>query len=134
MIELREIDTARAMLKQTQVFTRMKVEDPERCNRLESLCSRTYFDAKCALSGQRCACRGSSQPTVRFTGKVQQERQRCPSLADAVLLTVQGGVWQPAQGQTAGAAGADTVRRGQHGASITADGAHRPGAEMVQAV
>jgi WD40 repeat-containing protein SMU1 len=47
MIELREIDTARAMLKQTQVFTRMKAEDPERCNRLESLCSRTYFDAKC---------------------------------------------------------------------------------------
>lgn len=60
MIELREIDTARAMLKQTQVFTRMKAEDPERCNRLESLCSRTYFDAKCVsalLVGSACCPR-----------------------------------------------------------------------------
>lgn len=46
MIELREMDTARAMLRQTQVFQRMKADDPERCNRLETLCGRTYFDAK----------------------------------------------------------------------------------------
>jgi WD40 repeat-containing protein SMU1 len=46
MIELRESDTARAMLRQTQVFQRMKLEDPERYMRLEHLCSRMYFDAK----------------------------------------------------------------------------------------
>lgn len=59
MIELREIDTARAMLKQTQVFTRMKAEDPERCNRLESLCTRTYFDVKCVHTSLRFPCRWS---------------------------------------------------------------------------
>eukprot|EP00983_Pelagomonas_calceolata_P036788 1134510-Pelagomonas_calceolata.AAC.2 len=46
MIELRESDTARAMLRQTQVFQRMKLEDPERYMRLEHLCSRMYFDAR----------------------------------------------------------------------------------------
>jgi hypothetical protein len=31
MIELREIDTARAMLRQTQVFQKMKHDDGDRC-------------------------------------------------------------------------------------------------------
>ncbi len=31
MIELREIDTARAMLRQTQVFQKMKQDDGDRC-------------------------------------------------------------------------------------------------------
>ena len=50
MIELREVDTARAMLRQTAVFTRMKQEEPDRFLRLEHLCGKTYFDIRCALS------------------------------------------------------------------------------------
>ncbi|GFH20492.1 uncharacterized protein HaLaN_17622, partial [Haematococcus lacustris] len=46
MIELREADTARAMLRQTQVFQHMKQDDPERYMKLEGLCSRTYFDVR----------------------------------------------------------------------------------------
>lgn len=46
LIELRETDTARAMLRQTQVFQRMKSDDAERYLRLEHLCNRTYFDAR----------------------------------------------------------------------------------------
>jgi WD40 repeat-containing protein SMU1 len=46
LIELRETDTARAMLRQTQVFARMKLDDAERYLRLEHLCNRAYFDAR----------------------------------------------------------------------------------------
>ncbi|EFN54277.1 hypothetical protein CHLNCDRAFT_24755, partial [Chlorella variabilis] len=46
LIELRETDTARAMLRQTQVFARMKGDDAERYLRLEHLCNRAYFDAR----------------------------------------------------------------------------------------
>ncbi|CAD7696072.1 unnamed protein product [Ostreobium quekettii] len=51
MIELREIDTARAMLRQTQVFQRMKRDNPERYMRLEQLCGRTYFDIREVYGG-----------------------------------------------------------------------------------
>eukprot|EP00775_Hariotina_reticulata_P011843 gene11843-11987_t len=46
MVELRELDTARAMLRQTQVFLQMKAEDPDRYARLEQLCGRTYMDLR----------------------------------------------------------------------------------------
>lgn len=48
MVELREVDTARAMLRQTQVFNRMKQEEPDSFLKLEHLCGRTYFDIRCA--------------------------------------------------------------------------------------
>ena len=48
MVELREVDTARAMLRQTQVFNRMKQEEPDRFLKLEHLCGRTYFDIRSA--------------------------------------------------------------------------------------
>ncbi|WIA33260.1 hypothetical protein OEZ86_006402 [Tetradesmus obliquus] len=46
MVELRELDTARAMLRQTQVLQRLKAEDPERYARLEQLTGRTYSDLR----------------------------------------------------------------------------------------
>ena len=46
MVELREVDTARAVLRQTPVFNRMKQEEPDRFLKLEHLCGRTYFDTK----------------------------------------------------------------------------------------
>ena len=46
MVELREVDIARAMLRQTPVFNRMKQEEPDRFLKLEHLCGRTYFDIR----------------------------------------------------------------------------------------
>lgn len=46
MIELREMDTARAVLRQTQAMAVMKLEEPERYLRMEHLCQRTYFDPR----------------------------------------------------------------------------------------
>ncbi|GMH36649.1 hypothetical protein BSKO_04522 [Bryopsis sp. KO-2023] len=51
MVELREIDTARTMLRQTQVFQRLKRDDTERYMRLEHLCGRTYFDLREVYDG-----------------------------------------------------------------------------------
>lgn len=55
MIELREVDTARAILRQTAVFTRMKQEEPDRFLKLEHLCGKTYFDIRCC-SGRLVPC------------------------------------------------------------------------------
>lgn len=46
LIELRETDTARAMLRQTQVFSHLQQDNPERYLRLEHLCNRAYFDVR----------------------------------------------------------------------------------------
>jgi len=56
LVELREVDTARAMLRQTAVFAGMKQEEPDRFLRLEHLCGRAYFDVRrgAGLRG-RCA-------------------------------------------------------------------------------
>ncbi|KAM7519209.1 hypothetical protein LguiB_018171 [Lonicera macranthoides] len=45
MIALRELDTTRAILRQTQAMGVMKQEQPERYLRLEHLLVRTYFDS-----------------------------------------------------------------------------------------
>ena len=48
MVEVREVDTARAMLRQTAVFATLRQEQPDRFLRLEQLCGRTYFDIRSA--------------------------------------------------------------------------------------
>uniref|UniRef100_A0A7S0VM30 WD40 repeat-containing protein SMU1 n=1 Tax=Polytomella parva TaxID=51329 RepID=A0A7S0VM30_9CHLO len=46
MLELRENDTARSLIRQTPVLQRLKMDNPERYLKLEHLCNRTYFDPK----------------------------------------------------------------------------------------
>ena len=45
MVELRELDTARALLRQSAVLSALKVDDPERYLKLEHLVNRPYFEA-----------------------------------------------------------------------------------------
>lgn len=45
MIEVREVDTARALLR-TQVFARVKQEEPDRFLKMEHLCGKTYLDIR----------------------------------------------------------------------------------------
>jgi len=51
MVELREVDTARTMLRQAKVFQRMRQEEPDRYLKLEHLCNRPFFDAKEVYKG-----------------------------------------------------------------------------------
>jgi hypothetical protein len=52
MVELREVDTARAMLRQTAVFAHMRQAEPDRFLRLDHLCGRAFFDIRC---GRPCS-------------------------------------------------------------------------------
>mmetsp|Transcript_27629 Transcript_27629/g.57457 ORF Transcript_27629/g.57457 Transcript_27629/m.57457 type:complete len:512 (-) Transcript_27629:268-1803(-) len=51
LLELREVEVARAMLRQTELMLSMKQEQPERYLRLEHLCSRPIWDAREAYEG-----------------------------------------------------------------------------------
>jgi WD40 repeat-containing protein SMU1 len=51
MIELREMDTARAIMRTTQAMHAMKTESPDRYVRLENLAQRTFFDPREAYPG-----------------------------------------------------------------------------------
>mgnify|MGYP006923611494 CR=1 FL=1 len=46
LLELREVDVARAMLRQTEAMLLLKQEQPERYMRLESLCARPIWDSR----------------------------------------------------------------------------------------
>lgn len=46
MVELREVDTARSILRQTAVMAVMRQEQPERYLRLDHLAGRTYFEPR----------------------------------------------------------------------------------------
>jgi WD40 repeat-containing protein SMU1 len=46
MIELRELDTARALLRQSSVLAALKVDDAERYLKLEHTLSRPYFEPR----------------------------------------------------------------------------------------
>lgn len=64
LIELREVDTARALLRNAAVFSVMRKEEPDRYLRMEHLCQKTYFDIKCVFftgNSKRLACIKFSQ-------------------------------------------------------------------------
>ena len=90
MIEVRDVDTARAMLRQTRVFAGMRQEDPERFQRLDTLCGRTYFDIRCVYFNAWSSCLATGNPvdepdtqTLRFHLK---RRQSSNSTNNAGLL------------------------------------------------
>ena len=69
MVEYREVDTARALLRQTPFFNRMKQEEPDRFLKLEHLCGRTYFDIKYANHNQQViavSCQVSQESLTHF--------------------------------------------------------------------
>lgn len=46
MVELREVETARALLRQSEALMTVRSEDPERYLALEKVCNRTLIDPK----------------------------------------------------------------------------------------
>eukprot|EP01062_Namystynia_karyoxenos_P039904 TRINITY_DN29043_c0_g1_i1.p1 TRINITY_DN29043_c0_g1~~TRINITY_DN29043_c0_g1_i1.p1 ORF type:complete len:554 (+),score=197.41 TRINITY_DN29043_c0_g1_i1:98-1663(+) len=50
MVELREVELAKLLLRETEVLRQMQQKQPERFARLEHLCTKTFFDAQQAYS------------------------------------------------------------------------------------
>lgn len=91
MLELRENETARALLRNTEVMQALKVSDWERYRRIEDLLARTYFDARdvrrrlssvlcCAVRRHNCCVSSDvdcfASPTVQAYGDATKERRR----------------------------------------------------------
>lgn len=51
MVELREVEAARALLHQSQVLNQVKNSDPEKYMELEKCCNRTIIDVKQLYNG-----------------------------------------------------------------------------------
>lgn len=51
MVELREVETARALLRQSEALMALRSEDPERYLALEKVCNRTLIDPKLLYQG-----------------------------------------------------------------------------------
>lgn len=92
MVELREVDTARAMLRQTQVFQRMKHDNGDRYLRLEQLCGRTYFDVREVY--------GSSSKEKRRAQLAHMLSQEVTMVPPSRLMALIGQAlkWQQSQG------------------------------------
>lgn len=51
MVELREVEAARALLHQSEVLNRVRKSDPEKYMELEKCCNRTIIDVKQLYNG-----------------------------------------------------------------------------------
>lgn len=51
MVELREVETARALLRQSEALMALRSEDPDRYLALEKVCNRTLIDPKLLYQG-----------------------------------------------------------------------------------
>jgi WD40 repeat-containing protein SMU1 len=72
LAELRELDTARALLRSTPAMQRLKRDSPDRYLRLEHILQRNYFDANEAYPGD--------------TNKERQRQQLAAALKREVLV------------------------------------------------
>lgn len=84
LAELREIDTARSLMKQTQVMINMKLENPARYQKLEHLLSRNFFEAKEVYGSE-----GRDKRRARIARELAAEVAVVPS---ARLMTLIGQV------------------------------------------
>ena len=92
LVELRETDTARAMLRQTEIFARMQQDDPDRYIALERLCNRTLVDSKDLYKGT-----SRDQRRVAISQALSTEIAAAPPSRLMVLLG-QALKWQHHQG------------------------------------
>lgn len=104
LVELRETDTARALLRQTLAFTSLKVEHPDRHLKLERLCNSDYIDTKNIygdISREKRRSRIAQALSVEVT-----------SVPPARLMTVIGQAlrWQQSQGLVPPGAAYDIFR------------------------
>eukprot|EP00920_Eleutheroschizon_duboscqi_P019146 GHVT01045344.1.p1 GENE.GHVT01045344.1~~GHVT01045344.1.p1 ORF type:complete len:390 (+),score=52.91 GHVT01045344.1:316-1485(+) len=104
LLELREVDLARALLRETAALQSLKLHQPSRFKRLELLASRAFFDPKEAYQGiprekrrdaiaQAMAQRLTAAPPSRLLAliglslKYQQQEGMLPSGRSLCLLT-----------------------------------------------
>lgn len=153
MIEVREVDTARALLR-TQVFMRVKQEEPDRFLRLEHLCGKTYLDIR--RGRQLAVVQNPAQHRV-LQSVVQSGSTLCtpectvqwqvlhlaPMHSLAVLIGTmysqagfpwQGTIWRHVTGKAACTDCTSSVARCHNSAPFAAHGSGWPGAQVVGAM
>ncbi|CAG9465935.1 unnamed protein product [Pedinophyceae sp. YPF-701] len=92
LAEVREVDTARAMLRQTRVFEALKRDDPERYLKLERLCMQEHPDLRDLYAG-----RSKSKRRTAIAQALSQEVTVVPP-SRLVALIGQALRWQQHQG------------------------------------
>mmetsp|Transcript_49768 Transcript_49768/g.119305 ORF Transcript_49768/g.119305 Transcript_49768/m.119305 type:complete len:512 (+) Transcript_49768:24-1559(+) len=93
LLELREVDVARAMLRQTECLQTMKQEKPDRYMRLEHLCARPVWDGREAYEGSS----NKEQRRIELAKMLSTEVSVVPP-SRLLVLVGQALKWQQHQG------------------------------------